>query len=153
MKFSFTFEVFKYKLFDNADIIILPEDTQKSSAWRDDTSCSKECANMAKYEKCLTCRQYSFDDLVLSYNGTFDRTFKIAHHGPEHIIRPTLGQIKYLPEEGTLSLSFKASLSYVLTFVDPKYQLLSVHPTAIPSTIVKIGVNSGMTLIYLKVLK
>ena len=97
------------------------------------------------------CRQYSFDDLVLSYNGTFDRTFKIAEHGPEHIIRPKLGQIKYIAEEGTLSLSFKTSFSYVLTFVDPKYQLLSVHPTAIPKTIVKIGEESGMTLIYLKV--
>lgn len=106
---------------------------------------------MAKYEKCLICRKYSFDDLVLSYNGTFDKTFKIAHHGPEHIIRPTLGQIKYLPDEGTLSLSLKTSLSFYLTFVDPKYQHLSVHPTAIPNTIVKIGRESGVTLIYLKV--
>ena len=140
-----------YISYFNADIIILPEDTDKSSAWRDDTSCSEECSDLAKYEKCLMCRQYSFDDLVLSYNGTFDRTFKIAQHGPEYIIRPKLGQIKYIAEEGTLSLSFKTSFSYVLTFVDPKYQLLSVHPTAIPKTIVKISEESGITLIYLKV--
>ena len=97
------------------------------------------------------CTGYSFDDLVLSYNGAFDQTFKMAKHGPEHIIRPAPGQIKYLAEENTLSLNFNTSLSYIITFVDPKYQLLSVHPTAIPKTIVKIGEESGVTLVYLKV--
>ena len=97
------------------------------------------------------CKGYSFDDLVLSHNGTFDRTFKMARHGPEHILSPAAGQIKYLSEENTLSLRFNPSLSYIITFVDPKYQLLSVHPTAIPTTIVKIGKESGVTLIYLKV--
>ena len=74
-------------------------------------------------------------------------------HGPEHIIKPAPGQIKYSPEENTLKLSFKPSLSYIITFVDPKYQVVSVHPTAIPKTIVKIGAESGVTLIYLKVIR
>ena len=116
-------------------------------------SCSQECADLNKFETCLRCRGYSFDDLVLSHNGQFNRTYKIAGHGPEHIIKPAPGQIKYSPEENTLKLSFKPSLSYIITFVDPKYQVVSVHPTAIPKTIVKIGAESGVTLIYLKVIR
>ena len=114
-------------------------------------SCSQDCADLNKFEPCMMCRGYSFDDLVLSHDGQFNRTYKIAGHGPEHIISPAPGQIKYSPEENTLKLSFKPSLSYIITFVDPRYQVVSVHPTAIPKTIVKIGVESGVTLIYLKV--
>ena len=136
----------------DVDIIILAEYTGKTK-WKDDKSCSQECEDYEKYEACLMCRGYSFDDLVLSHVGLFNRTFKINGHGPEHIIRPAPGQIKYLAEEKTLTLRFNTSMGYVLTFVDPKYQLLSVHPTAIPKTVVKIGEESGVTLIYLKVRK
>ena len=138
----------------NVDIILLAEDTGKE--WKyDDKSCSQECEDfdLEKYEACFMCRGYSFDDFVLSHVGLFNRTFKVAGHGPEHIIRPAPGQIKYLAEEKTLTLRFNTSMGYVLTFVDPKYQLLSVHPTAIPKTVVKIGEESGVTLIYLKVRK
>ena len=136
-----------------ADIILLAEDTDSFAGWKNNMSCSQDCADLNKFEPCMMCRGYSFDDLVLSYNGAFDQTFKMAKHGPEHIIRPAPGQIKYLAEENTLSLNFNTSLSYIITFVDPKYQLLSVHPTAIPKTVVKIGEESGVTLIYLKVRK
>ena len=117
-----------------ADIILLAEDTDSFAGWKNNMSCSQDCADLNKFEPCMMCRGYSFDDLVLSHNGQFNRTYKIAGHGPEHIISPAPGQIKYSPEENTLKLSFKTSLSYIITFVDPKYQVVSVHPTAIPKT-------------------
>ena len=49
------------------------------------------------------------------------------------------------------ALTLNASLIYSIVFADPHYKILSVHPTAIPSSKVILGPNSGVMLLYLKV--
>ena len=70
----------------------------------------------------------------------------------EHIIKPALGQIKYVPGENiTFTLTLHPSLIYNIAFADPHYSVLSIHPTAIPTSKVALGPNSGVNLLYLKV--
>ena len=140
----------------SVDIIILPEHTETSSGWKQGMLSYMDCAMLEasdEYETCVKSKGYSFDEAVLSYNGQFNSSYNsFSVHGTEHIIKPALGQIKYSPgEENTFSLTLNPSLIYNIAFVDPHYKVLSIHPTAIPSSKVILGPNSGVMLLYLKV--
>ena len=115
-----------------------------------------ECDNFVasdEYETCVKSKGYSFDEAVLSYNGQFDSSYNtFSIYGIEHIIKPALGQIKYVPGENiTFTLTLHPSLIYNIAFADPHYSVLSIHPTAIPTSKVALGPNSGVNLLYLKV--
>ena len=134
------------------DIVLLPEHPETSSGWKHSMESFTDCEASEEYETCVKSKGYSFNEAVLSYNGHFNLAYKIATHGIEHIIKPAPGQIKYFPgEDSTFSLTLNPSLIHNIAFADPHYAVLSVHPTAIPTSKVIIGQNSGVMLLYLKV--
>ena len=140
----------------SVDIILLPEQIETSSGWKHNMFSYMDCQMIEasdEYETCVKSKGYSFDEAVLSYNGQFNSSYNsFSTHGIEHILKPAPGQIKYSPgEENTFSLTLNSSLIYSIAFVDPHYKILSVHPTAIPSSKVILGPNSGVMLLYLKV--
>ena len=135
------------------DIILVIEDPKTSNGWKNHSTSFLDCAEhmvLEEYESCIKTKSYSFDESIHSHNANFTLITKLSKHGPEIILKPHQGSIKFAPD-GTFFLILNISLSFYLTFVDPQYQIISIHPTAIPASMVKIGSNSGMTLIYLKV--
>ena len=145
-------------LMHSVDIILLPEHIETTSGWKHNMFSYMDCQMLEasdEYETCVKSKGYSFEEAVLSYNGHFNFSYNsFSTHGIEHIIQPALGQIKYSPgQNSTFSLTLNASLIYSIVFADPHYKILSVHPTAIPSSKVILGPNSGVMLLYLKVEK
>ena len=139
-----------------ADIILFPEQTDTSSGWKDSIFSYMDCEMFEasdEYETCVKSKGYSFDEAVLSYNGQFNSSYNtFSTSGIEYIIKPATGQIKYLPgEDITFTLTLNPSLIYNIAFADQHYKVLSIHPTAIPTSKVALGPNSGVNLLYLKV--
>ena len=140
----------------SVDIILFPEHIDTSSGWKHNMFSYMDCEMFEasdEYETCVKSKGYSFDEAVLSYNGQFDSSYNtFSIYGIEHIIKPALGQIKYVPGENiTFTLTLHPSLIYNIAFADPHYSVLSIHPTAIPTSKVALGPNSGVNLLYLKV--
>ena len=124
------------------------------SGWKHSMQSYMDCDKVAieEYETCVKSKGYSLDEAILSYNGQVDLTYRIAVHGIEYIIKPTSGQIKYVPgENSTFSLSLNPSLFYGIAFADPHYKMFTHHPTAVPTSKMTLGPNSGINLLYLKV--
>ena len=51
----------------------------------------------------------------------------------------------------TVTLSLNPNISYRMRITDPKLQFLSANPDTIPRSLVRIGHNAGIAVVYLKV--
>ena len=112
-------------------------------------------------KKCFESYGYSLNETALKIHGEVNSTIKATLvQGFVHFLQPAQGSIRFTPNPipmkqnfvpNTISLDLNHSLTYYVAFVDPKFQLILTHPTAIPQTFIKIQRNSGISLVYLKV--
>ena len=131
--------------------MLFPESPTTGGGWKvergEESFCEDEnITRMEDLEYCMREHAYTINDTVVSCNQPFKRTFKVSTSGLVHMIQPA-NKTGNKP----FNVNLNPQLNYFVGFTDPKYQLLSSNPSAVPYILRNIPFNSGMHIIYLKV--
>ena len=109
---------------------------------------------MEEIKSCFMEEAFPLKEIIM--NSTLPVTFKhtyvfSSYGGMIHFLNLSKNSIQYLPDK-TLHIYLNTSLRHFVGFYDPVFQqIMSGHPTTLPRTLMKVGLESGNFLIYLKV--
>ena len=112
-----------------------------------------------QFIQCIEGDVYSVNDINMTtfsyYNTTrYDvraKPFYInKYHGIGFALDMESAMITHWPMD-SLQLTLNNSLSYFITIMDPKLQILSNNPDAVPRIMIRKRENTGSFLTYIKV--
>ena len=124
--------------------------TYSAWKWKNWTACEDKVTTK-DVKDCFNENGYMLNETILEIHGNASHFVKTTlEHGFVHFLQPATGSIQFLPSN-TFRLKLNHSMGYYISIMDPKYQIITAHPTATPQTFIEIEQNSGVKLIYLKV--
>ena len=139
-------------------IKLVAENPTTGSGWKNyEHAVIKKCGakeSMEEIKSCFMEEAFSLKEIIMNSTlpATFNHTFLFSSYGGMvHFLNLSKQSIQYLPDN-TLNIYLNTSLRHFVGFYDPVFQqIMSGHPTTLPRTLMKVGLESGNFLIYLKV--
>ena len=99
---------------------------------------------------CLKNNLYTFKETVLYANGQYWNGPRLTVGGVVHLVKPFKESID--PHKNArFLLSLNPDLSYFVGIADHNFLMASTNPSAVPYTLRRVGLNSGIHTFYLKV--
>ena len=124
--------------------------TYSAWKWKNWTACEDKVTTK-DVKDCFNENGYMLNETILEIHGNASHFVKTTlEQGFVHFLQPAAGSIQFSPAN-TFRLKLNHSMGYYISIMDPKYQIITAHPTATPQTFIEIEQNSGVKLIYLKV--
>ena len=124
--------------------------TYSAWKWKNWTACEDKVTTK-DVKDCFNENGYMLNETILEIHGNASHFVKTTlDQSFVHFLQPATGSIQFLPSN-TFRLKLNHSMGYYISIMDPKYQIITAHPTATPQTFIEIEQNSGVKLIYLKV--